>query len=205
MDDQSRTLRNANHPKRGDSIKVDPIKKPAEIKRIKKLLEDTPRDYCLFTLGINTAYRAKEILSITVGQVDYLKAGDRLEIKQSKTRKYRSVTLNETVVDAIEMWLKSHPDKRSEAPLFWSRKSRRALTVSAVNALVKKWCREAGVQGKNFGSHTLRKTWGYHQRKFNNQALPLLMVAYGHASEAQTLEYLCIDAEEVRDLYSMEL
>lgn len=205
MDDQSQKLRNPNHPKQGDTIKVEPIKKPAEIKRIKKLLEDTPRDLCLFTLGINTAYRANELLSIKVGQVDYLKAGDRLEIKQSKTRKYRSVTLNGTVMDAIEAWLRAHPDPSSDAPLFWSRKSGKALTVSAVNALVKKWCREAGVEGRNFGSHTLRKTWGFHQRKFNNQPLPLLMAAYGHASQAQTLEYLCIQDDEVRDLYSMEL
>ena len=31
---------------------------PSEIKRIKKLLEDKPRDLCLFTLGIKTAYKA---------------------------------------------------------------------------------------------------------------------------------------------------
>lgn len=197
--------RNINHPKKGSSIKVEPIRQAKEIKRIKKLLEDAPRDLCLFTLGINTAYRANELLSIQVGQVDYLCVGDPLEVKQSKTRKYRSVTLNQTVMNSIDGWLRVHPEPRSDAPLFWSRKSGKALTVSAVNALVKKWCRETGVRGHNFGSHTLRKTWGYHQRVFNHQPLPLLTAAYGHATQAQTLEYLCIQDEEVRDLYTMEL
>jgi hypothetical protein len=58
----------------------------------------------------------------------------------------------------------------------------------------------------NYGSHTLRKTWGYHQRTDNDAPVALLMRAYGHASEWQTLEYLCIQPEEIRELYlQMEL
>jgi integrase len=54
---------NLNHPKKGSLIIVEPIRERAAIKRIKKLLESKPRDYCLFIFGINTAYRASEILS----------------------------------------------------------------------------------------------------------------------------------------------
>ncbi len=197
--------KNYNHPKKGASIKVEPIRQIEEIARIKANLADQPRDLCLFTLGINTAYRAGELLSISVGQVDYLRPGDRLDIKQSKSGKYRSVTMNRTVMATIRNWLSVHPNPVRDAPLFWSRKSRSALSVSAVNALVKKWCREAGVLGQNFGSHTLRKTWGYHQRVHNNQPIPLLMVAYGHSTQAQTLDYLCIQDDEIADLYGMEL
>ena len=73
-------------------------------------LADNPRDLCLFTLGINTAYRANELLSITVGQVDYLAPGDRLDLKQTKNKKNRATTLNATVIEAIDNWLKVHPD-----------------------------------------------------------------------------------------------
>ena len=65
--------RNPNHPKRGSSIKGNPITELSAIKRIKRQLANKPRDLCLFTLGINTAYRANELVSIKVGQVDYLK------------------------------------------------------------------------------------------------------------------------------------
>ena len=78
------TARNANHPKKGSTTKVEPIRTPKSIRAIKKNLKEHPRDLCLFTFGINTAYRAGEILSLTVGQVQHLKAGDRLEIKQPK-------------------------------------------------------------------------------------------------------------------------
>ena len=70
---------NDNHPKLGASIKVEPIRELKAIKRIKYILADNPRDLCLFTMGINTAYRANELLSLTVGQVDHLVAGDGRE------------------------------------------------------------------------------------------------------------------------------
>lgn len=196
--------RNHNHPKKGSSIKVEPIRDLKAIKRIKKLYAENPRDLCLFTFGINTAYRAGELLSLTVGQVDYLRAGDVLEIKQTKTGKYRPVRLNRAVVETIDAWLKVHPDLRADAPLFISKRGGKALTVSSVNAMIKRWSREVGLRG-NYGSHSMRKTWGYHQRVQNNAPIPLLMDAFGHSSQAQTLAYLGIEDDEVQGLFEMEL
>jgi len=196
--------RNHNHPAKGSTTKVEPIRDLKAIKRIKKLYADKPRDLCLFTMGINTAYRAKELLSLTVGQVDHLQAGDRLDLKQTKNGQYRATTLNPTVITAIDNWLRHHPDPHAEAPLFRSTVTGQALRVSTVNNMVKQWCREVGLRG-NYGSHSLRKTWGYHQRVHNGQPLPLLTAAYGHATQAQTLAYLCIQEEEIADLFAMEL
>ncbi len=77
---------NPNHPKPGSSIKVEPIRTKTAIENIKKILRDNPRNLCLFTLGINTAYRANELLSIRLGQVRNVQVGDALELKQSKTK-----------------------------------------------------------------------------------------------------------------------
>lgn len=190
-----------NHPKPGAAIKVYPIRDLKAVRRIKKRLAVSPRDGCLFTLGINTAYRANELLSLKVGQVNYLEAGDTLDIKQSKNKKYRSTALNRTVITAIDTWLAVHPlADQEDAPLFLSRKGG-ALTVSSLNRLVKSWCADVGLR-ENYGSHTLRKTWGYHQLRQANAPIPLLMEAYGHATQRQTLEYLCIQSEEILQLYT---
>jgi integrase len=154
---------NDNHPKLGASIKVEPIRELKAIKRIKYILADNPRDLCLFTMGINTAYRANELLSLTVGQVDHLVAGDRLDLKQTKNKKYRPVTMNAATISVIDAWLKEHPDLVPDAPLFRSQKKGTALEVSTLSKMVKKWCADVGLKG-NYASHTLRKTWGYHQR-----------------------------------------
>ena len=203
-------IKNPNHPKKGSSIKVEPIRQKAAIKRIKASLlhNGNYRDYCLFTLGINTAFRANELLSLTIDQVAHLKTGDTLELKQSKNKKYRAVTLNKTAYDSIQQYLnrdwnvewKKH--NNTSAPLFYSQRGD-CLTVPSVHKMIKSWCGNAGLKG-NYGSHTMRKTWGYWQYK-RGKPLPLLMEAYGHATQQQTLAYLCIQAEEVREIYDMEL
>ncbi len=196
---------NPNHPELGSSIKVEPIRTKTAIENIKKILRDTLRNLCLFTLGINTAYRANELLSIRLGQVRNLHIGDALELKQSKTRKYRMVTLNRPTVETIQYYLKHdrylrHAD--DDSYLFYSRLGD-VLTVPSVTNLVKSWCAAVGLK-VNYGSHTMRKTWGWWQYK-RGKSVPLLMEAYGHTTQKQTLDYLCIQAEDVAELYDLEL
>ena len=194
---------NPHHPSVGSSIKVEPIRTKTAIANIKKILADRPRDLCLFTVGINTAWRANELLSIRVAQVRGSKSGDTLEIKQSKTRKYRMVTLNRTVVESVQAWLVQAGNQLAEDDYLFCSQRRQVLTVPTVNRMVKDWCAAVGLKG-NYGSHTLRKTWGYWQYK-RGTPLPLLVEAFGHATQQQTLAYLCIQPQEIQDVYEMEL
>ena len=194
-----------NRPRIGSRTKVEPIRSATSIQKIRALLRDKPRDLCLFVLGINTAYRASELLSLTCKQVENIEVGSVLSIYQSKTGKYRSATINKSAASAIHSWLKVHPNPEPDAPLFVSRKGTKALTVSSVTRLVKRWCRSIGASG-NYGSHSLRKTWGYHQLRNNHSTpahmlLPILMVAFGHSTQEQTLAYLCIQSDEIANLF----
>ncbi|HEY9655202.1 MAG TPA: tyrosine-type recombinase/integrase, partial [Crinalium sp.] len=171
------------------------------ISRIKKILADRPRDLCLFTLGINNAYRANELLSLKVGQVKNLQAGEVLDLKQRKTHKYRPVTLNATAVASIQAWL-AISDLKPEDYLFTGQRG--CLTVETMSTRVKTWCHDVGLKG-NYGSHTLRKTWGYWQRLERGTAIPLLMEAFGHATQQQTLAYLGIQSNEIAAIYELEL
>ena len=196
---------NPNHPPPGSCIKVEPIRTKKAIEIIKSSLRTKPRDLCLFTLGINTAYRANELLSLRVGQVRHLQVGETLDLKQSKTRTYRMVTLNRPAVKAIRYYLTSERHRLladDDSYLFASRGGG-VLTVPSVTRKVKGWCADVGLKG-NYGSHTMRKTWGYWQHK-RGKPIPLLMAAFGHATQKQTLDYLCIQAEDVAELYDLEL
>ena len=205
---------NPHHPGKNTEIRVEPIRDTRAIDIIKELLAHKSRDRCLFTLGINTAFRANELLSITIGQVQDLNAGDALRIRQTKTKKVRSVPLNSKVIDDIQAWLGQHPACRTipdpDCFLFVSQRGA-VLTVPTVSNMVKTWCRNAKCYAAtsgldidlkgNFGSHTLRKTWGYHQRMHNNAQLPVLMDAFGHTTQRQTLQYLGIEEKEITELY----
>jgi len=191
---------NPHRPQKGDSIRVEPIRSKRHIANIKRILADKPRDLCLFTLGINTAFRANELLSIKVGQVWYLRVGDTLTIKQRKTGKYRSVVLNENAVGAIANYLRHTPLSDAD-DLFTGLRGR--LTVPTVNHLVKIWCADVGLKG-NYGSHTMRKTWGYWQRQ-NGADILNLIEAFGHATQRQTMAYLGLQPEDVMKLYDLNL
>lgn len=192
---------NPHHPTSGSTTKVEPIRDKRAIARIKKVLADHPRDLCLFTLGINTAYRANELLSIKVKQVRSLRVGDVLELKQRKTHKYRPVTLNGTAIRALQTWLEDS-QLQDEDYLFTGQRG--CLTVTTISTTVKGWCQDVGLKG-NYGSHTLRKTWGYWQRMERGTAIPLLMEAFGHATQRQTLAYLGIQSDEIAQIYELEL
>ena len=198
---------NANHPPKDSQIKVHPIKSLSDVKNIKKLLQDNPRNFCLFVFGINTALRASDLVEITVAQVKDVQAGDHIEVIERKTKrtkktcKPRLITLNKTVVDATQALLASNSFKDTDT-LF--KGQRGALTVPSIHRLVKGWCRDIHLKG-NFGSHTLRKTFGYHQRVTFKHDLPTLVDVFGHSTQKQTLEYLCIQDEDRRAVYMNEL
>jgi integrase len=191
---------NPHHPRKGASIRVEPIRSKRHIANIKRILADKPRDLCLFTLGINTAFRANELLALKVGQVRYLRAGDTLTIKQRKTGKYRAVVVNANVVDALTTYLRQTPLCDAD-DLFLG--LRGWLTVPTVNRLVKTWCADVGLKG-NYGSHSMRKTWGYWQRQ-NGADVLNLVEAFGHATQRQTMAYLGLQPEDVMKLYELNL
>lgn len=193
---------NMNHPKKGDSIKVEPIKDLKDVRLIKKLLADRQRDLAIFVLGCNTNLRASDLLGLRISQVRGLAPGSTIEIREKKTGKKRKVTLNGAAIAAIENHLAARRGDDDEGFLFVGQRG--PLTVSTVNNMVKAWCRHINLKG-NYGSHTLRKTWGYHQRVTFGVDLPRLMVCFNHSSQKQTLDYLCIQPEEIKDVYENEI
>ena len=94
---------NPHHPKPGSTIKVDPIRDKLAIQKIKQTLVKNPRNLCFFTFGLNTGYRASELLSIRVEQVRYLKSGDLLDVKQPKTKRYRQVKINRVTYEGTSI------------------------------------------------------------------------------------------------------
>ncbi len=193
---------NDNHPAKDSRITVEPIKAVKDIKSIKKILASKPRDLCLFILGINTSLRASDLVSIKVSMVKSLEPGDELVLKEKKTGKPRRITMNKAVVDAIQGLLTPAPYKDDDY-LFKSQRGD-VLTVPSVSRLVKGWCRAINLKG-NYASHTLRKTWGYHQRTAFNVDIPTLMSCFNHSTQRQTLEYLCVQPSEIKSVYMNEL
>lgn len=193
-----------NHPQKGSRIKVEPIKTLKDIKSIKRLLSDQPRNLAIFTIGINTNLRASDLLKLKVGDLRYLESGQSFELKEKKTKKIRSITINKSVHISIHDLLATLPDATDDNYLFQSRKGSASLTVPTLNALVKEWASMVNLRG-NYGSHSLRKTFGYIHRTVFNTDIPTLMSMFNHSTQKQTLDYLCIQPDEIKNAYMREI
>jgi len=180
-------------------MKVQPIHKLKDVRAIKKLIADSPRDSAIFAIGINTNLRASDILRLTIGQMKDIRPGHEIEIIEKKTKKKRRITLNHEATTAIQRLLAVLDGKYKDSDSLFQGQ-RGPLTVKTVTQLVKKWCNDINLDG-NHGSHTMRKTWGVHQRTRVGTSIPELMVMFNHTSQKQTLDYLCIQPEEIREAY----
>lgn len=206
-----------NNCKTGERQTVYPIKTHKDIIAMANwLYEHKNNKYVLaFTLGINLGLRANELLDLKMNQVfspdgsvrlieDEEDTSDGIDIYQSKTKKHRTVFLNTACKDAIE-W--AFPIKgaylHSGEYLFPSREGG-AIQVGTFRKVLKEAAAACGLK-QNIGTHTCRKTWGWHQYKYNSEKanldITMLQRAFGHSSPEVTLRYLGITDEEDKALY----
>ena len=206
-----------NNCKTGERQTVYPIKTHKDIIAMANwLYEHKNNKYVLaFTLGINLGLRANELLDLKMNQVfspdgsvrlieDEEDTSDGIDIYQSKTKKHRTVFLNAACKDALE-W--AFPIKgaylHSEGYLFPSREGG-AIQVGTFRKVLKEAAAACGLK-QNIGTHTCRKTWGWHQYKYNSEKanldITMLQRAFGHSSPEVTLRYLGITDEEDKALY----
>jgi integrase len=197
---------NFNHPKKGSRIEVEPIRREKDIKAIIQLLSGHPRDHLLFVMGINNGIRVGDLLNIKVGDVRYLKPGQVHQITESKTKKKNVVVVNKSVRKALDTFFSNSISQiENHHYLFRSRKGENfPLSVQAVHGLVKKWTQAINLKG-NYGTHTLRKTWGYQQRTKYGVGFDVIAKRFNHSDPKTTMTYLGIEDKEVHSILMNEI
>ncbi|MBM7625121.1 tyrosine-type recombinase/integrase [Sporohalobacter salinus] len=189
--------------------KVEPIRDKKKITTIINLLKgkENWRDYVLFVLGINFGLRIGDLLRVQVKNVredsGYIK--DSFEIKEQKTGKYNSIEINQAAKETLELLFEK--TKIGENPtnyLIYNTQSYPlgSEAISRVQAyrLIRKWCKQVGLTSLNIGTHTLRKTFGYHAWK-NGINIEALQEKFKHESTSTTREYLGIEKKDVKETY----
>jgi len=197
---------NFNHPKKGSRIEVEPLRRKKDIKAIIQLLSGHPRDHLLFVMGINNGIRVGDLLNIKVGDVRYLKPGQVHQITESKTKKKNVVVINKSVRKALDTYFSNITSQiENHHYLFRSRKGENfPLSVQAVHGLVKKWTQTINLKG-NYGTHTLRKTWGYQQRTKYGVGFDVIAKRFNHSDPKTTMTYLGIEDKEVHSILMNEI
>lgn len=183
---------------------VEPIRSIKRITQIKNLLrgQGRYRDLLLFVVGINTALRISDLLTLRVGHfVDAHHHRRRaFVIREHKRGKRHDVVINTSIGQTLDEYLAVYPDITANPDHFaFFRTAPHSYTEPIGRGqawkLITTICLEVGLRG-NYGTHSLRKTWGYHAR-MNGVDLALIMYKLNHASLAYTKRYLGITDDEL--------
>ncbi len=96
----------------------EPIRKEKDLKLIKMLLQDNPRDLAIFTVGVNVALRVSDLTKLTVGHFREKEFLDTFRVFEKKTKKWRTITINQSLYDAVQPILKSRSRRPDDTLLF---------------------------------------------------------------------------------------
>lgn len=197
---------------------AEPIKSMDDIIRISQFLiaNKRYRDNMLFIVGINFGLRISDLRTLRFSYLinDDCTFRDRFPILEKKTKNTRKrqrnryITINAAVVEAITLYLENTPGVCLSDYMFRSESNNgssenKPLTKQACDNILKGIARDLGL-GNRMATHSLRKTFAYHQMVMSGndpRKLLLLQKMFGHSSAAQTLDYIGITSEEIDEAY----
>jgi integrase len=117
------------------------------------------------------------------------------------------LVLNKTCHKILQTYLKDRKFRDSDY-LFISQKrnkeGKKVLDPRSVNASIKLWCKDAGLTGQ-FGTHTMRKTFGYLQYAHFKTDINILCERFKHSSPAITRRYIGITEDTVQNCLLNEI
>ena len=173
---------------------VEPLRSKLDIKNVELYLANKNiRNRLIFVLGINSGLRVSDILGLNVSDV---RNKTHIELNEKKTGKRKRFLLNNKIKQLLDEFIEN---KNDNEPLFISQKNKR-LDRSQVYRVLNEACSATGVNA-NIGTHTMRKTFGYHHYKqFKDVAM--LQMIFNHSSPNITLRYIGIDQDEIDESYN---
>lgn len=167
------------------------------------------RNKMLFLVGINIGIRASDLCglrySFFMNYDGTFKEFYALQPKKTrKTGKFVKLFFNSTVKKAILDYVEEYPIQDMDEYLFKSREGDGYVTAKSLWRIIVNTANEACIEG-NFGTHSLRKTFGYwawHNAEDKNKALVILQKIFNHSDTATTAKYIGITNDEMSDVFN---
>ena len=155
------------------------------------------RDYCIIMLFLNCGMRLSELCGINISKIK----GDTLTII-GKGNKERTVYLNEASLKALKNYMifrSSFGDKIIDKDALFLSKNYTRLNKRSIEYMVKKYIKEAGIEGDKYSPHKLRHTAATLMYKYGNVDIRTLQKILGHESVSTTQIYTHVDEEKLRE------
>lgn len=181
---------------------VEPIRDKLKIKQMYNYLNgQDPKYGLILKFGLNTGLRISDIIPLKVKDIFNENMGflDYLILKEKKTGKEKKIKVNNALQKALEASVKDR--KLSYGSYLFSSKKGGHLGRIQAYRVLKEAAEIMGIQ--NFGTHSLRKTWGYWTYKMSKYNIGLIMDTFNHSSPSITLRYIGVNQDQKDELYSL--
>lgn len=168
---------------------VQPIRNTDVIEGIKHTLKSkNQRNYIMFCLGIYTGLRISDLLNLKVSDVKK----DRIYLREIKTQKVKSLAIHPELKRVLKPYIEN---KNDHDYLIVSRKGKnKPIARTQAYRILKEVADEFGL--KSIGTHTLRKTFGYHFHKQTNNS-EMLREIFNHVDVSITRKYIGIEQDTI--------
>ena len=177
---------------------MQPIREKIKIDEMKReLLKSGSRDYMLFVFGINTGLRISDILNLKVSD----SKTEHLILVEKKTGKTKRAKINPELYKELANYTSDMDDSQY---LFASRNGENK-PISRMQAYRILNNAAARIGLGEIGTHTLRKTFGYHYYQ-KTKDIAMLQKLFNHSAPSVTLRYIGIDQDmmdEAMDDFSL--
>lgn len=171
---------------------VQPIRDKDTVQDISEYLKfKNARNYIMWMMGIYSGLRISDILQLRVRDV-YNK--QYINIREKKTGKQRYFEINPVLKKALNKYCQ---DKSPEEYLIKSReKTNQPITRNMAYKILHDVADQFGID--NIGTHTMRKTFGYHFY-IQTKDVVTLMKIFNHSTQSYTLKYIGIEQEAINE------
>lgn len=174
---------------------VEPIRDNNKIQDILGYLKRTnERNYIMFMLGLYTGLRISDILKL---QVKHVRNKDVIRMREQKTNKQKTIPIN----GPLKRALNSYVEDKEEYEYLIANSKTGISPISRQHAY--EIIRSIGIMFgvPNLGTHSLRKTFGYHYYQKTND-IAILQDIFNHSDPAITLRYIGINEDTIADAYA---
>ena len=168
-----------------------------EFKEYYREVKPMPRNYLLITLGLNTALRISDILTLTWDDVYNNSTGNyrkHIQIIEQKTGKISRIYINQSIQEALDWYSQSKWCNKSKW-IFWRQGNvDRHISRMQAHRIIKEASEYYNIEGV-ISCHSIRKSFGYYAWKKGVSPV-LLMNIYNHSSFPVTKRYLGIEQDD---------
>ncbi len=173
---------------------VEPIREPNIVDAITSDLKDYDvKYYILWCVGISSGLRVSDILTLRVTDV---RDKDEIRLYEQKTGKFKTFRISNSLKRVLRAYCRG---KKGHEYLVPNPRTGQPITRVQAWRVINRFGSKYGL--KHIGTHTMRKTFGYHfYMKYGD--VSMLMEIFNHSHESITLRYLGINKKIIDD--SME-